>query len=281
MARFMFIFALTVVIQTTLAKIQKVELAIHEGNANFKEKIFVDEAGRYGIVKVPKHNDVMALEVFVDYKMGYRIHKRSAEKLCLVMDLAKDEEKPQEILDGVKQVNGKFSESSYTITNEQILPVGKIGANSKMGKSAAQFCGKDYNIVKAVAYVGDDIDGFVTEHLRNSSTSNDQEDGEDGEKMLKDLMNISKVKKSSAISKRGVAIYIDLRVCPGKNQQALYEVQRCNGMMNHIEAKCKIQPSRSCIYLVNCTYSASRGLHMCIKRHNYHTLICCDYKCKL
>lgn len=288
----MLIFALAVVIQTSLAKIQKVQLAIHEGNANFKEKIFVDELGRYEIIKVPKHNNVIAMDIFVDYKMGYKIYKRYAEKLCLVMDLAKDEVKPQELVDGVKKVKGKFPESRHMIENEHILPIGKVDADSKRGKSSAQFCGKDYRIQKAVAYIGEDLDGFITQQFLNGTSRNDEEedDSENGEKMLKNLMNLSNTDTSPAKSmqsKRDTVVVHrwDVNCCGGHNvcmATMVKVLNQCNGIQSKIKGSCRITKNPlGCVYRVLCPYNTASGRWHCTTQHRYTSLVCCDFKCNM
>jgi len=241
-------------------KLEKVELAIHEGSANFKEKIFVDGSGKYEIIKVPQHNNLSALEIFIDYQKGVRIEKVVNEKKCLVMSLDKTKEKPMDLVNGVKHVHNKFPTSSYMVVHESILTTGKVDLKSQIGKTASLFCGAGMDIQHAVAYVGDDMNGFAKQLLTNFAE-----------------------KKNT---KRDMPVRSDYRCCSymctvDGNRKNMYDVlMECNGKPEKIGVSCKIDTNPwGGVYRVLCPYNSNTGLWTCTSVHNFNSFVCCDYKC--
>jgi len=243
-------------IVTECVGLEKVELSIHEGSAHFKEKIFVDVSGNYEIIKVPQHNNLSALEIFIDYQKGYRIEKIVSERQCMVMKLDKSDGKPMDLVNGVKHVHNKFSSSSYTVVHESILTTGKVDLKSPIGKTAALFCGKGIDIQHAVRYVGDDLDGFATQLLRNYVEKRNE--------------------------KRDIEIRGDFRCChAGCRSKMVAVMNACEGKMDKVKGNCRINnKSAGCTYRVLCPYNSVTGYWTCSESHKYHSLVCCDYVCK-
>lgn len=247
-------------IVTECVKLEKVELAIHEGSTDYKEQIFVDSSKRYQIIKVPQHNNLSELEIFFDYKKGYRIEKMVNDKECLVMKLDTSKEKPMDLVNGVKHVNNKFPTSSYTIVHESILTTGPVDLKSPIGKTAALFCGAGMKIQHAVSYVGEDLDGFATNLLRNYA--------------------------EETITKRDLQVKMDLRCCSrgcitkeSGRMKMVDVLNACNGNSAKLKAKCAIKNiPGGCTWRVVCPYR--NGIWTCNASHKFHSLVCCDYICK-
>jgi len=244
--------------------LEKVELSIHEGSANFKEKIFVDVSGNYEIIKVPQHNNLSALEIFIDYQKGYRIEKIISERQCMVMKLDKSDGKPMDLVNGVKHAHNKFPTSSYTVVHESILTTGKVDLKSPIGKTAAQFCGTGMDIQHAVSYVGEDMNGFATQLLRNAAEKKNEK---------RDMTPLQE----------------DFRCCAkgcdlAKGQKEFRrKLNICNGNQMKMVASCKINTNpRGCVYRVLCPYDSAKnkGYWVCTSKHIFKSFVCCDFTCK-
>jgi hypothetical protein len=142
-------------------KIEKVELEIQEGNAKFKQQVFIDKAGKYEIIKVPKHNDVSGVTLFSDYEKGYRIQKVPATNSCMVMKLDKSVGTPKEHMAGIENAKNVFPSNRYMVEKEQLFITGPVALASEIGKKALRFCGATYDISHALAYKGNNFDGYL------------------------------------------------------------------------------------------------------------------------
>lgn len=245
-------------IVTECVGLEKVELSIHEGSANFKEKIFVDVSGNYEIIKVPQHNNLSALEIFIDYQKGYRIEKIISERQCMVMKLDKSDGKPMDLVNGVKHAHNKFPKSSYTVVHESILTTGKVDLKSPIGKTAAQFCGTGMDIQHAVSYVGEDMNGFATQLFQNSV----------------------KRRQKRGMTTKGTDFRCCERGCGSQNSAFLTALKKCDGFQGRMVGNCRINVKPAgCTYRVLCPYNKKSGYWDCKSKHIYTSLVCCDFIC--
>jgi len=249
---------LMMVIVTESVKLEKVELAIHEGSADFKETIFVDSSGKYGIIKVPQHNNLTAVEIFLDYQKGYRIEKIVNEKICTVMKLDKSKDNPMDLLNGVKRVHNKFPTAMYTVVRKSTLTTGKVDLKSPIGKTAALFCGTGMDIQHAVSYVGEDLNEFVTQQFRTDAEKKNQKRSTIG------------LRKDYRCCRSG---------CSKTKAEGMSEIlNRCNGEIGKVKASCRVG-AFSCAFRVNCP--SINGLWTCTSIHDFDTVVCCDFSCNI
>lgn len=162
--------ALEVEMKDMFSGVQKVSLDILEGPAHFKEKILVDMTGRFEIIQMPHHNNFGAMDIFMDYKLGYQIRKFPEEFLCLVMANQKNEEKPQDLIDGVEQEHGIFPTTGFQVVEEDVYRIGNQDRSTPHGKMAVKFCGENFNIQKAITYKGDkaNLDAFLAKKRKEA-----------------------------------------------------------------------------------------------------------------
>jgi len=280
---------------------QRAELTIHEGPATFKETVVTDDKGEIEIIRTPAHNGRSAEVVLKNFKKGYRIIKFPAEKICLVLKLDKDDEKPKQLLKSIKQVGGNFRMNEYMVKHEQLLPIGPADSKSDGGKMSKKFC-KGYTIHSTVAYQGNDLNAFVkkmlVEQMKDEEKINEAEVSDELVFLENEVMaeekdpeiteakaeekdpEITPKKPASdkTIGKRQTSVPNTIISCTKKNANTA--MTECNGDVRKLYNRCDFKAATGCTYSVDCKFDATKTHGItCSETHVYNSVFCCDWFC--
>jgi len=237
--------------------LQRYNLDVNEQGAQFNETIYIDKAGNYEFIKVPKHRHLSALTVFNNFKKGYSIYKVDEAKTCYVVPLDKELEDPKEMTAGIKKVHSKFPYHKFSVEIDSFFPKGRVSALTSAGKTASQMCG-NYSVMSATIFRGRDLNKFATAQLHKRA-------------------------KADISNEKRVTVRDPTWVTCSKADMShmINELNRCNGMINDMVANCRLSTA-VCVYRVRCPYDPNKdgGVWNCGAIHRMHNQICCTYKCE-
>jgi len=237
----------------------EVDLEVEEEGMKFREKIFVDDKNnRFEYIEVPKHGGRAQLSQLVDTKLHYIINKVPAMKMCYVMKTDGHEDKPLDEVKSVKAVKNKFPYHHYTIESKKILLGGDVDTTTEIGKIAKKFCKGGYEMKNANIFKGgEDVTDYVNKLIQSRTAKG------------------NKGNKRDATDAGG---FVMMSCSAADRDIAVREMTRCNGMLTHWRATCRIR-TETCTYRLHCDWDQSARVSRCKGTHDMNNVLCCTYKC--
>ncbi|XP_066930603.1 uncharacterized protein [Clytia hemisphaerica] len=198
-------------------------LQFTEDQHKYDEQIHVEKEKGIVIYRVPQHAALSAAHYLKDFNKRLAVMKVLATKTCYVSEMTDAEPSIGQIELGMEEAKGVFNSKRYTVEIEDLIPI-RQSNRLYLSSAILNFCG-DFNILDTV------ID---TEAMK--------------EVLKKKFIAHFKLRRSKRLNvneyaycKNGVATMSSVMTqCYGKSS-------------DHYEMKCKVNPSKTCIYKVNCS----------------------------
>ena len=233
--------------------LDKTHLKIKDGSVgapSVNETIYADPKDRFEIIKIPKHEENSALLLVNDFSQGYSIFKVDEVQTCYVTQLDIDASKPFQLEESVREAKHSFP-SSFTESQNTVIPIGPMDSATFMGRMAAKFCGL-YQVLAADITKGEaDLEAIKEKEMKELSEHLKQ--GGDA------------AEKEFAIACSEEEVEDTLTECPDKFER--------------LDVTCKIQ-SRTSLYDIDCD-STGPPQPACSGNRHSTGFVCCDFHCPL
>lgn len=115
-------------------------LKIFEGGAVVDEKVEVDVANQTEVIRVPQHNDVDAMDLMNDFKVGLSIRRISSTRACYVSKIDPSLPSPAKMKIDMDTISSLSSPMELKTRINELRVVG-FANRSSLPPSFLQFCG--------------------------------------------------------------------------------------------------------------------------------------------